>query len=885
MAALSTSVSKPEKNLKETQHTEGIALQPGDEAPRGRKEAQYSNYWPQWQQAEHVEMDVHRVNGTWRLVHISTMPKGKRLIRTKWVYALKFKPDTNGAMIIDKFKARLVAMGFSQVKDVDYIETFASVMRTKSFRVLLVLWLQDPTYTGEQWDVQAAFIQAPFVDGEQLYMSQPAGHEIEGMEDYVCILDRAIYGTKQAAHAWQAFLRGILASAGFIPLRKDDAVYKALLPDGGWCFVGTHVDDIFVITNVLGKPLRDKLWKTLSARVPITDMGTIRWALKTLIEHDPREGLLKISQEAYSIEVLQRFGFMDAKPALTPAMDQGPNSMMTPEDLAENADPKDREAFLKQWPIYECIGCLWWLVSISRLDCMTAVQAAAQHVSKPSKKLWTWVSRILRYLKGTTHLGLIYKRNIQHEQVAQAAHLSVDRSAELKEVRNSEISSERNNDCAKLSSISSSDSAKSSANFSSSDRAKLSANFSSSDSAKLSSSNSANFSSSNSAKLSANNSAKLSASNSAEFGASNSAELSSTLSAEPSTSRNSPQRTAHKEKSQSTALTIEQAYVTTRAKIVVTLTGAADSSFADGAKARSTLGQVYYLNGCVVDYNTKLSTRVLSSSTDAECASLVLFGKENAWLRDLLVEMGIFTLSGPTVVDEDNSAAITLSAKYGPTKGSRHFEIAWYTFKDRIEFGEIMIQKVNTLDNCADLFTKQLALSQFTKLRDMMMGEDKWQKYFMNLKSKTKISVHTLTLQVTKHELTSMDKEAKTTLAYRAPYEEVWTHCPACGERCISDGVKAWNCYCDRNIPLLHSDIQDYRDLEKMYPTLARLQDVMSGDEYEQFNLPSHPRFGVLKLNQRDELNRRIRMQWPMDKCDSDMANLLDDDDWHRAYW
>ena len=74
MAALSTSVSKPEKNLKETQHTEGIALQPGDEAPRGRKEAQYSNYWPQWQQAEHVEIDVHRVNGTWRLVHISTMP-------------------------------------------------------------------------------------------------------------------------------------------------------------------------------------------------------------------------------------------------------------------------------------------------------------------------------------------------------------------------------------------------------------------------------------------------------------------------------------------------------------------------------------------------------------------------------------------------------------------------------------------------------------------------------------------------------------------------------------------------------------------------------------------------------------------------------------------
>ena len=109
------------------------------------------------------------------------------------------------------------------------------------------------------------------------------------MDDYVCVLDRAIYGTKQAAHAWQAFLREILYGAGFVPLRKDDAVYKSFSPDGGWCFVGTHVDDLFVIANVLGRPLRDKLWKTLSSRVPITDMGTIRWALKTLIEYDLRE--------------------------------------------------------------------------------------------------------------------------------------------------------------------------------------------------------------------------------------------------------------------------------------------------------------------------------------------------------------------------------------------------------------------------------------------------------------------------------------------------------------------------------------------------------------------------------------------------------------------
>ena len=106
--------------------------------------------------------------------------------------------------------------------------------------------------------------------------------------------------------------------------------------------------------------------------------------------------------------------------------------------------------------------------------------------------------------------------------------------------------------------------------------------------------------------------------------------------------------------------------------------------------------------------------------------------------------MEIFSLAGPTVVDEDNSAAITLSAKYGPTKGSRHFAIAWHLFKDRIDFGELTIRKVNTLDNTADLFTKQLAQGQFVKLRDIIMGDELAQKHFSRTKIETKGSVHTL---------------------------------------------------------------------------------------------------------------------------------------------
>ena len=578
---------------------------PGDEAPRTRKEARLSNFWPQWDEAEQVELGVHEKNGTWRLVHKSKMPPKTRLIRTRWVYALKLKPDDTKTMVIDKFKARLVAMGFSQIKGVDYMETFASVMRTKTFRMLLALWVQDPSHTSEQWDVQAAFIQAPFADGEELYMAQPEGHEIEGMEDYVCRLDKAIYGTKQAANAWQKHLRSILLKAGYTPLIKDDAVYQAHFPDGGWCFVGTHVDDMFVFANIKGQKLRDKLWAIISKSVPITNLGTTRWALKTLIEYDPGGGVLKISQESYAIEILKRFGFIDAKPAPTPAGDQGNESTMLPEDLAENADHKDREQFLKEWPIYEAIGCLWWIATISRVDIMTALHTASQFVCKPSKKLWRWISRIFRYIKGSTHLGLVYRRKA------------------LEEVK----------------------------------------------------------------------------------------------------------------KGWGTVVT------TPTHRIGVYLTGAADSSFADAPKAKSTLGQVWCFNGCVIGVNTKKSTRVLQSSTEAEINALTMFGRENRWLRDMLRDMRVFDLLGATRVEEDNSAAVTMSMVAGATKRSRFYHIDLWWMKEQIDLKELEVVKVDTSENVADLFTKQLPVKKFTYLRNKIMGDANDQQHFTPTTTVGKVNV------------------------------------------------------------------------------------------------------------------------------------------------
>jgi hypothetical protein len=158
------------------------------------------------------------------------------------------------------------------------------------------------------------------------------------------------------------------------------------------------------------------------------------------------------------------------------------------------------------------------------------------------------------------------------------------------------------------------------------------------------------------------------------------------------------------------------------------LRGDVDASFADSPEKRSTLGQLYWFLGAVIDWKSKRSTRVLDSSTDAECASLVVFGKENAWLRDVLKELGIFPVNVPSDVNEDNTAAIALSGQ-GPTKRSRHFDIAFYRFKQQVEYKEMVLRYVKTNENPADFFTKALARQKFELFRGMIMGGDELQKH------------------------------------------------------------------------------------------------------------------------------------------------------------
>jgi hypothetical protein len=91
-----------------------------------------------WQNSMTEEYRSIMKNDVWDIVSRS---EGKSVVISKWIY--KIKHATDGS--VEKYKVRFVARGFSQVEGIDYEETFASVSRCTSIRMIISLaaWVGD----------------------------------------------------------------------------------------------------------------------------------------------------------------------------------------------------------------------------------------------------------------------------------------------------------------------------------------------------------------------------------------------------------------------------------------------------------------------------------------------------------------------------------------------------------------------------------------------------------------------------------------------------------------------------------------------------------------------------------------------------------------------
>ena len=358
--------------------------------PRTLKQALQSPNVVEWQSAMNKEYDSLLKNATWDLV---PRPKGVNVVGNRWVFKVKRNMDGT----ISRFKARLVAQGFTQTHGVDYGEVFSPVARLQTIRSLLALG-NAHNLEIHQMDVCTAFLNGD-LDCE-VYMEQPKGFIDSQYPDHVCKLKKGLYGLKQAARCWNSTLHEYMTSAGYRVCSADGCVYikSERQSDGSVKFVifPLYVDDVIPISNDTLMLEREKA--ALCKRFEMVDNGEISHVLGLMVKRDRAARTLTISQPTYLQEMLERF-----------KMD-GCNSVSTPLETGKQFSkfcsgdvPFDREIY------QQAIGCLTYASISTRPDISSAVGALSQHMAQPNAEHWSGVKRVFRYMKGTLNYGLKFE--------------------------------------------------------------------------------------------------------------------------------------------------------------------------------------------------------------------------------------------------------------------------------------------------------------------------------------------------------------------------------------------------------------------------------------------------------------------------------------------
>ena len=237
------------------------------------EEAHSWSDWPEWQKAIEVELNTLKNTGTWEIVE---RPPNVNIVNLKWVFHVK--KDTNRS--ISKWKARLIACGFTQVYGVDYFEMFTPVTKLVLIQSILAI------AACNNWDITMFDFHGTYLNGQlnkDIYMEQPPDYEMVDCGHYIVKLHKTLYGLKQAGKKWYDLLCCSLADIGFKKMEANPAIFY--VHSGNDIVILTiHVND----STMTGSSaiLQQEYKACISAKFELTNLGPISWLLGLTITHD-----------------------------------------------------------------------------------------------------------------------------------------------------------------------------------------------------------------------------------------------------------------------------------------------------------------------------------------------------------------------------------------------------------------------------------------------------------------------------------------------------------------------------------------------------------------------------------------------------------------------
>jgi hypothetical protein len=306
--------------------------------------------------------------------------KGQHIISTKWIYTKK----TNKEGQVERYKARFVARGFTQVWGIDYFEIFSPVMKLSSVRLLLSIAAVN-NLACVQYDIKTAFLNG--ILEEEIYVKPPEGTK-EYQADKIWKLKKALYGLKQAPKRWNETLMNYLEQLGFRSNSMEPCLMK-FNKVGRMILIGIYVDDLIVVTNSQG----DLKWfdTKLNEKFEVKCLGSINWYLGIKVSRIREEKIFVLDQEQ-QIEKLKELFKIEGQQYV-------PMKSQRKKEIEEKGE------------FYECdyrklIGKMMYLMICTRPDIAASIAILSKYLEKPTLARWITALELGKYLVTTKHWKL-----------------------------------------------------------------------------------------------------------------------------------------------------------------------------------------------------------------------------------------------------------------------------------------------------------------------------------------------------------------------------------------------------------------------------------------------------------------------------------------------
>ena len=137
-----------------------------------------------------------------------------------------------------------------------------------------------------------------------------------------------------------------------------------------------------------------------------------------------------------------------------------------------------------------------------------------------------------------------------------------------------------------------------------------------------------------------------------------------------------------------------------------------DSDYAgDLDDRRSTTRYVFTLGGGPICWKSSVQSTVALSTTEAEYMAVAEAAKEALWLTGLVKELGVE--QGGVQLHCDSQSAIYLAKNQVYHARTKHIDVRYHKIRELITSGKILLQKVHTSENTADILTKLVTINKF----------------------------------------------------------------------------------------------------------------------------------------------------------------------------